>query len=108
VKKSIILLAVILIGVAAVSSSAQDQQFPVKKELKIPQVTVELKPGEGRDKVSVLCNICHSLDYITMQPLSPKAVWTASVTKMRQVMGAPISDADAQIIIQYLSTAYGK
>ena len=33
---------------------------------------------------------------------------TATVNKMRKVMGAPASDADAKIIVDYLMTQNGK
>ncbi len=38
----------------------------------LPVFEVKLKPGPGLDKVSSLCNICHSLEYITMQPALPR------------------------------------
>jgi hypothetical protein len=51
--------------------------------------------------------ICHSLDYITMQPRVSKTQWTATVNKMINVMAAPIPKSDAQIIIEYLAEHYG-
>ncbi|HEX9020771.1 MAG TPA: cytochrome c [Nitrospirota bacterium] len=75
--------------------------------IELPVLPVELKPGPGMDKAATLCNICHSLDYITMQPPFPRAQWTATVNKMIKVMGAPISDEDAKTIITYLSANYG-
>ncbi len=73
----------------------------------LPVIQTELKPGPGLDKVTTLCNICHSVDYITMQPAFPKATWTAEVNKMIKVMGAPINEEDAKTIINYLGTEYG-
>lgn len=75
--------------------------------IELPVIQVQLKPGPGLDKVSSLCNICHTLKYITMQPAFPRATWTAEVNKMIKVMGAPINEEDAKTIIDYLSTAYG-
>jgi len=75
--------------------------------IELPVIQTELKPGPGLDKVSTLCNICHSVDYITMQPAFPRATWTAEVNKMIKVMGAPINDEDAKTIINYLGTEYG-
>ena len=34
----------------------------------LPTIPVELKEGAGKDKVMTLCGICHSPDYIPMQP----------------------------------------
>ncbi len=77
------------------------------RSIELPDVTIPLKPGAGLDKTSTLCNICHSVDYITMQPAFSRAQWTATVNKMIKVMGAPIIDQDAKTIIDYLVTNYG-
>lgn len=77
------------------------------RSIELPDVTIPLKPGAGLEKTSTLCNICHSVDYITMQPAFPRAQWTATVNKMIKVMGAPIIDQDAKTIIDYLVTNYG-
>src|SRR5512143_921721 len=63
--------------------------------MELPVIQTQLKSGPGLDKVSTLCNICHSLDYITMQPPFPRGTWTAVVNKMIKVMGAPINEEDA-------------
>ena len=75
--------------------------------IELPIIQTELKPGPGLDKVTTLCNICHSVDYITMQPAFPRATWTAEVNKMIKVMGAPINEEDAKTIINYLAAEYG-
>jgi len=36
-----------------------------------------------------------------------RQVWDAEVTKMIKAFGAPISDADAKEIVDYLSANYG-
>jgi uncharacterized protein (DUF697 family) len=36
-----------------------------------------------------------------------RTVWDAEVTKMIKAYGAPISDADARDIVEYLSKNYG-
>ncbi len=69
---------------------------------------VELKPGPGRDKVEANCVACHSLDYIVgNSPFMNRQVWDAEVTKMIKAFGAPISDADAKVIVDYLVVNYG-
>jgi cytochrome c5 len=77
------------------------------RSINLPVNQVELKQGPGMDKTSTLCSICHSADYITMQPPFSRAQWTGSVNKMIKVMGAPINEEDAKTIIEYLSTSYG-
>ena len=68
-----------------------------------------LKEGPGRDKVEANCASCHSIDYIVANsPFMNRQVWDAEVTKMIKAFGAPISDADAKEITEYLSKNYGQ
>jgi mono/diheme cytochrome c family protein len=69
---------------------------------------VQLKKGPGLDKVEANCHACHSLDYIPMNsPFPNAALWDAEVTKMIKAYGAPIDDADAKAIADYLKKNYG-
>jgi mono/diheme cytochrome c family protein len=69
---------------------------------------ITLKEGPGRDVVLNNCTACHSLDYVqTNSPFPTQKVWDAEVTKMIKVFGAPIGDADAKIIVDYLAKNYG-
>lgn len=78
------------------------------RHIELPIIRTELRPEAGREKVEKFCNICHSLDYIPMQPGLSKNQWTALVGKMIKVYGAPITDEDSSEIANYLSRAYGK
>ena len=70
---------------------------------------LRLKDGPGRQLVEANCVMCHSLDYIPMNsPFLDRKGWEASVSKMIKVMGAPIAEADAQKIADYLAGQYGK
>jgi mono/diheme cytochrome c family protein len=87
----VILMATLLAGAAAA------EEKPVK-----------LKPGVGLDKVEAHCAACHSLDYIPMNsPFPNAALWDAEVTKMIKAFGAPIDEADAKAIADYLKKNYG-
>jgi len=69
---------------------------------------IKLKQASGVDKVEANCQACHSLSYIPMNsPFLNAAGWTAEVNKMIKVMGAPIDDADAKAIADYLAKNYG-
>jgi mono/diheme cytochrome c family protein len=69
---------------------------------------IQLKKADGLDKVEANCAACHSLDYIQMNsPFPSAATWDAEVTKMIKVFGAPIDDADAKAIGDYLKKNYG-
>jgi sulfite dehydrogenase (cytochrome) subunit B len=67
----------------------------------------KLKPGPHRDLAQTQCQFCHSTDYIVMQPKGDAKQWDAVVTKMIKVFGAPLSEADAKAITEYLATTYG-
>ena len=70
---------------------------------------VMLKPGPGLDKLEANCSACHSLDYVQMNsPFLDAAGWNAEVTKMIKAFGAPVDDADAKAIVDYLTKNYGR
>jgi mono/diheme cytochrome c family protein len=92
----IVALAVLALGLPA--------QVPAQAEEK----PIELKKAPGLDKVEGNCGSCHTLDYIVMNsPFPSAALWDAEVTKMIKVFGAPISEADAKEIAEYLKKNYG-
>lgn len=99
----LIILSILLVFSSFVVVSAEEMKI-----ITLPDLKVELREGEGLDKVKTLCNKCHSLDYITMQPQFSAQQWTGIVNKMRKVFGAPISDTDAELIVRYLSINYGR
>lgn len=69
---------------------------------------VQLKQAPGLDKLEANCQACHSLDYIPMNsPFPNAALWDAEITKMIKAYGAPIDDADAKAIADYLKKNYG-
>jgi hypothetical protein len=102
-KKLILILIAALLAAAGFAYGDAD----TVRSINLPEIRTELKRGDGREKVETLCSICHSLDYITMQPEFPKKKWTAIVDKMINVMGAPINEKDKEIIVTYLAAQYG-
>ena len=102
-KTTLPLFITLLIAAGITTAASQD---PVRS-IRLPLVQTEIKAGDGKDKVASFCSICHSLDYITMQPKFQRAQWTGTVNKMIKVFGAPISEDDAKIIINYLVISYG-
>jgi hypothetical protein len=90
-----IIAALVLTVLTAVAAAAEEK-------------TIDLKKAPGVEKVEGHCAACHSLDYIEMNsPFLSPAGWDAAVTKMIKVFGAPIDDADAKVIGDYLKTNYG-
>jgi sulfite dehydrogenase (cytochrome) subunit B len=71
------------------------------------EATIELKAATGHDLVAARCAICHSLDYIPANaPAMNRAGWDKTVQKMRKAYGAPITDEEAQQILDYLAGSY--
>ena len=72
------------------------------------ETTIALKKAPGLETVEGNCAACHSLDYIPMNsPFPNAALWDAEVGKMIKAFGAPIDDADAKTIAEYLKKNYG-
>jgi sulfite dehydrogenase (cytochrome) subunit B len=73
----------------------------------LPEETATLRPGPGMETAQNNCVTCHSLDYISTQPPNRgRTFWQAEVTKMIKAYHAPINDADAQAIVDYLAKTY--
>ncbi len=88
-----------LLGVTSAQSSP-----PIYKA---PEETVTL-PGPNGTAARDHCGVCHSYEYILTQPRGPgfgRDFWKAEVTKMIKVFGAPIQEADANAIVDYLAGA---
>ena len=69
---------------------------------------IKLKQGPGVDKVEGNCQACHTLAYIPMNsPFLDAKGWDGEVTKMIKAYGAPIDEADAKAIKDYLAKNYG-
>lgn len=77
-------------------------------KIDLPAETATLKPGPGHDTAAKYCTICHSVDYIYMQPPLTAEKWKGLVTKMQKVFGAPIADEDIDTIVGYLVSQNGK
>ncbi|GBD98527.1 hypothetical protein BMS3Abin07_00547 [bacterium BMS3Abin07] len=52
-------------------------------------------------------SICHSIDR-PKQRKNQKKGWDATVMRMKDKNGCPITDEEAKIIIDYLAEEYGK
>jgi cytochrome c5 len=95
-----IVLALVLGGVTRLGA---DETVSIT----LPPDQTRLADGPGRDVAETQCRMCHSLDYVTTQPRGGAAQWQGVVTKMRAVYAAPITDADAKVISEYLAAHYG-
>jgi sulfite dehydrogenase (cytochrome) subunit B len=92
-------------GLTLIGAATLALAEPVTYDL--PEETAVLKPGPGLEAAQSNCTTCHSADYLAMQPPKRgKAFWDAEVTKMIKTYGAPIAEADAKAIADYLAQTY--
>ena len=83
---------------------------PSAENIKLPPETAQLKISAlpGYRIAMQKCGICHSADYVNLQP--PRmtiAQWTAEMVKMQHTYGAPLTDADIPLLGEYLGLTYG-
>lgn len=92
---------------ASLLAAAPVQAAPLSIEL--PPETAHLVPSElpGYAIANQKCTICHSADYIQLQPLAmSEKQWRGEVAKMQHAYGAPVDDQQADAIAAYLADAY--
>jgi sulfite dehydrogenase len=77
------------------------------KGWKLPSETAKLERGPGVEAALGQCLICHSADYISIQPPMTRAAWAATVTKMKEKYGAPLQPDYTNAIVNYLAKTYG-
>ncbi|HVC11152.1 MAG TPA: cytochrome c [Burkholderiales bacterium] len=100
-----LILALSAVGLAACATTGNTDEAV---SVKLPAETAQFKPGPNAELARTYCTICHTPDYIYMQPPLTRAVWTIEVNKMRKVFGAPFDEAQAQKIVDYLMTQNGR
>ena len=65
-----------------------------------------LTSGPGSTLTENKCRMCHELQHIRRAPLS-RGEWEDNVRNMRE-RGAPLTDAEAAVIVDYLATYYNR
>jgi cytochrome c5 len=99
---------------AAVPAHAASSAAPTLVLHPIPSVDlpfgddVTFPAGPGADVISQNCLTCHSADHTLNQPSLSKAEWRKVVDKMIKGYKAPISEADAATIVDYLYRIKGE
>jgi mono/diheme cytochrome c family protein len=96
----------LLAALAALSLDAH-ASLAETRVYKLPDERAELRPGAGVEAAQNNCLFCHSADYVNTQPPGLGAkFWEAEVAKMIKLYGAPITEADARAVADYLARAY--
>ncbi len=108
---------VLVLAVATVAYSQQPSGSPSNPGAKadvspaqsivLPQYPGEIAEGPHVNTYRRDCLLCHTSRYVSMQPPFSKAVWQNEVKKMVDAYGAPISEADQALIVEYLVAVKG-
>jgi cytochrome c5 len=64
--------------------------------------------GPNSDVAEQNCTVCHSVGMVLNQPALSRESWAKEVSKMRMTFKAPVTDADAAKIVDYLTAIKGK
>jgi len=86
------------------------QILGAQRNIELPEETSILKQSShpGHQLALQRCSICHSVDYINLQPPEMSLrQWIAEVGKMKSAYGASINDDEIKLIGEYLFLTYG-
>lgn len=72
--------------------------------LNLPADPISFQTGPGSDLASRYCLMCHSAEYVYMQPPHSREQWMEIVNKMKTTFGCPISNEDMALLAGYLVT----
>jgi len=101
------------VGCLAVASvfcactKAERPPSPTVHTLRLPDESVTMPDGPGRDAFLAGCRACHSPRYVLDQPPFARKTWQAEVDKMRATYGAPLVPDDVPVIVDYLVSVRG-
>jgi mono/diheme cytochrome c family protein len=70
--------------------------------LDLPPDPISFQAGPGSDIANSYCLICHSAEYVYMQPPHPREQWMEIVKKMKTTFGCPIPDEQISPLVEYL------
>lgn len=88
--------AIVLVGIWQPGFAAADQQ------ILLPSDPIAFQPGPGSQVASSYCVICHSAEYVYMQPPHSREKWNEIIRKMKHTFGCPIPEEDISTLVDYL------
>jgi cytochrome c551/c552 len=101
--KRIALSSCVALVASAVALPAAAQVIKIE----LPHETASFRTAPGSELANAQCLVCHSVDYVVMQPPLARTVWAAEVKKMREKYGAAVPDELVDTIVTYLAATYG-
>ena len=71
-------------------------------EITFPSDPITFQPAPGSQIATTYCLICHSAEYMYMQPPHSRAAWEEIVHKMKHAFGCPVPEPDIPNLLTYL------
>ena len=99
---SFIFLIIGILLTSLAQPSFADETKSATRSISLPSDSFSFQSGQGQEIANTYCLICHSADYIYMQPEHSKKKWQAIITKMQRVFGCPIPQDQIPALSTYL------
>lgn len=101
--KSFFRLLMIVIGMSAGETTwAEPLSNSPASSITLPSDPIHYQQAPGSDIASSYCLICHSAEYVYMQPPHHQETWTNIVHKMKSAFGCPIPEEQISPLVSYL------
>jgi len=85
------------------SLSVAEEPTNTTRSIFLPTDPFSFQSGKGREVAITYCVICHSADYIYMQPPHSQIKWTEIIKKMKLTFGCPIPEESVNLLSEYLT-----
>ena len=97
----LVIIFLIMIGTSPWTLLLHSQAWAVES-IKLPSPLFNFQSAPGSDVATSYCLICHSAEYVYMQPPHSRQQWGEIVKKMKHVFGCPIPDEQIPSLVNYL------
>lgn len=94
--------ATLILALALAGCDSAPKAVFADASITLPDDPIELPEGPGRDAVLANCTACHSPSTMLQQPKVSKEKWESIVGKMKKLYKAPIDDAAAAEVVDYM------
>jgi len=91
--------AMVLLGIALGAHAFKNESPRI---FSLPSDLISFQPGPGSQIATTYCLICHSAEYVYMQPPHSREKWKEIVHKMKHTFGCPIPESDIPDLATYL------
>lgn len=98
---SLLIFGIFLVGLETATLAAGESNST--RSIVLPTDPFSFQSGSGQEVANSYCVICHSADYIYMQPPHSQGTWTEIIKKMQQKFGCPIPDNSIGTLAKYLT-----